>query len=174
MEEYFQLFDDRAKGAVSDEEVVNRFGRTVLELFQMRRLLISYDADTMEMLHPQGVNPGSELEEMRVRWDEVPESSSVTTRGEAAVSPERMAVGASTSALGLLGAFLAKYNLGESTSAQSQAIAHSTPLILLMVNVAPEADVVGHIAGFASGYLLYWALHKEGAPSGIQPRASGV
>ena len=82
MEEYFQLFDDRAKGAVSDEEVVNRFGRTVLELFQMRRLLISYDADTMEMLHPQGVNPGSELEEMRVRWDEVPESSSVTTRGE--------------------------------------------------------------------------------------------
>jgi len=94
-------------------------------------------------------------------------SGMIGTLISAAVSPERMAVGASTSALGLLGAFLAKYNLGESTSAQSQAIAHSTPLILLMVNVAPEADVVGHIAGFASGYLLYWALHKEGRDSAV-------
>ena len=36
---------------VSDDGIVNRFGKTVLELLQTQRLLVDTDEDTMQMLH---------------------------------------------------------------------------------------------------------------------------
>ena len=51
MEEYFALYDDWRTGVVSDDGIVNRFGKTVLELLQTQRLLVDTDEDTMQMLH---------------------------------------------------------------------------------------------------------------------------
>ncbi|CAE7843412.1 ROM3 [Symbiodinium sp. KB8] len=86
-------------------------------------------------------------------------SGVIGTLISAAVVPGRMSVGASTCALGLLGASMAKYHLGESTSSQSQSMATSTPLILLMVNVAPEADAA-RCKGL--GFRVYRSFNFQG------------
>ncbi|CAE7175481.1 ROM3 [Symbiodinium pilosum] len=88
----------------------------------------------------------------------------------AAMTPQTVAVGASTSALGLLGALLARAYLGE--TAQSHGLAVSSIAILILVNSGPQADVFGHLGGLLAGFLLYIVLHKgETSPGHLRGTA---
>ena len=53
MEQYFELYDSWRMPGVSDSEIVARYGRVVLELFQNQLLLTTgAEEDTLELRHP--------------------------------------------------------------------------------------------------------------------------
>lgn len=101
---------------------------------------------------------GFKIEEMLGKWRFLSLYLLSGTFGNltsAVLQPAKVAVGASTSAMGILGATVVRL-LHEEPGPEQQAMLISSFLILIAINLSPHADIFGHLGGFLTGvcYML--------------------
>lgn len=110
---------------------------------------------------------GFKVEESLGRWSFVSLYLLSGTFGNlvsAALQPAKVAVGASTSAMGVLGATVVRL-LCEEQGPEKQAMLISSFLILVFINLSPHADLFGHLGGFLSGVCLSLCLKPSSSNS---------